>query len=254
MKPTNPMAQLEQWKKNNEQGKINQFVNEMNQTKIGLVKGNKLNIEPVKNAIKNCERNCETAKRSKTQRTLDNTGFIKGNCETGCEFAKAQNDSVKNANQSKIGSVKSAVKLKFEKNQSANLHSVENTQGNEHRETKNKYQGKLSFTPLAFEYAQLSRQFKLILDSNQRCLEVYPDDFHHKLKMRGECVDLVGRLKGGGKLFNDLAKSANLNAEQTALLKSFNQLNGYLIFKFSEVAKQIDELNLERGTLEFIAG
>ncbi|WP_314722466.1 hypothetical protein [Haemophilus pittmaniae] len=188
MKPTNPMAQLEQWKKNNEQGKINQFVNEMNQTKIGLVKGNKLNIEPVK----------------------------------------------------------SAVKLKFEKNQNANLHSVENTQGNEHRETKNKYQGKLSFNPLAFEYAQLSRQFKLIHDSNRKCLEVYPDDFHHKLKMRGECVDLVDRLKGGGKLFNDLAKGTNLNTEQTALLKSFNQLNGYLIFKFSEVAKQIDELNLER--------
>lgn len=182
------MAQLEQWKKNNEQGKINQFVNEMNQTKIGLVKGNKLNIEPVK----------------------------------------------------------SAVKLKFEKNQNANLHSVENTQGNEHRETKNKYQGKLSFNPLAFEYAQLSRQFKLIHDSNRKCLEVYPDDFHHKLKMRGECVDLVDRLKGGGKLFNDLAKGTNLNTEQTALLKSFNQLNGYLIFKFSEVAKQIDELNLER--------
>ena len=48
MKPTNPIAQLEQWKKNNKQGKINQFVNEMNQTKIGLVKGNKLKIEPVK--------------------------------------------------------------------------------------------------------------------------------------------------------------------------------------------------------------
>lgn len=218
MKPTNPMAQLEQWKKNN--GKSNE-------TQIGSVKGNKLNIEPVKSAIKNCERNYETAKRNKTQLTLDNTGFIKRNCETGCEFAKAKNDSVKNANQTNFGLVK-------------------NTQGNEHRETKNKYQGKLSFNPLAFEYAQLSRQFKLIHDSNRKCLEVYPDDFHHKLKMRGECVDLVERLKGGGKLFNDLAKGTNLNAEQTALLKSFNQLNGYLVFKFSEVAKQIDELNLER--------
>jgi hypothetical protein len=179
MKPTNLMAQLEQWKKNN--GKSNE-------TQIGSVKGNKLNIEPVK----------------------------------------------------------SAVKLKFEKNQNANLHSVENTQGNEHSAPKAKYQGKLSFNPLAFEYAQLSRQFKLIHDSNRKCLEVYPDDFHHKLKMRDECADLVNRLKGGGKLFNDLAKGTNLNAEQTALLKSFNQLNGYLIFKFSEVAKQIDELNLER--------
>lgn len=201
MKPTNPMAQLQQWKDNR-----------------APVNGKR---------VQNCERNCETAKRNKTQLTLDNTGFIKRNCETGCEFAKVQNDSVKNANQSKIGSVK-------------------NTQGNEHSAPKAKYQGKLFINPLVAEYNQITRQFKLIHDSNRKCLEVYPDDFHHKLKMRGECVDLVERLKGGGKLFNDLAKGTNLNAEQTALLKSFNQLNGYLIFKFSEVAKQIDELNLER--------
>ena len=227
-KPTNPIAQLEQWKKNNEQGKINQFVNEMNQSKIGSVKGNKLNIEPVKSAIKNCERNFETAKRSKTQRTLDNTGFIKRNCETGCEFSKAQNSSV---NRPKIGGIK-------------------NTQGNEHSAPKAKYQGKLSFNPLSFEYAQLSRQFKLIHDSNRKCLEVYPDDFHHKLKMREECVDLVERLKGGGTLFNELAKAADLTEKQAALLKSFNQLNGYLIFRFSEVVKQIEQLNLERIELQ----
>ena len=183
MKPTNPMAQLQQWKANN--GKSNE-------TKISPVKGNELNIEPVK----------------------------------------------------------SAVKLKFEKNQNANLHFVENTQGNEYSAPKAKYQGKLSFNPLAFEYAQLSRQFKLIHDSNRKCLEVYPDDFHHKLKMREECVDLVARLKGGGTLFNDLATGTNLNAKQTALLKSFNQLNGYLIFRFSEVAKQIERLNLERIELQ----
>ena len=175
MKATNPLAQLQQWNANN--GKSNE-------TKIGPVKGNKLNIEPVK----------------------------------------------------------SAVKLKFEKNQNANLHSVENTQGNEHSAPKAKYQGKLFTNPLVAEYNQITRQFKLIHDSNRKCLEVYPDDFHHKLKMRGECVDLVDRLKGGGKLFNDLAKSANLNAEQTALLKSFNQVNGYLIYKFSEVAAQIERL------------
>ena len=211
MKPTNPMAQLEQWKKNNSKS---------NETKIGPVKGNKLNIEPVKSAVKlkfekNCERNCETAKRSKTQRTLDNTGFIKRNCETGCEFAKAQK---------------------------ADLHSAQKTQQEAQGREKRKYQGKLFINPLVAEYSQLTRQFKLIHDSNRKCLEVYPDDFHHKLKMRGECVDLVDRLKGGGKLFNDLAKSANLNAEQTALLKSFNQVNGYLIYKFSEVAAQIDRL------------
>ena len=178
MKPTNLMAQLEQWKKNN--GKSNE-------TQIGSVKGNKLNIEPVK----------------------------------------------------------SAVKLKFEKNQNANLHSVENTQGNEHSAPKAKYQGKLFINPLVAEYNQITRQFKLIHDSNRKCLEVYPNDFHHKVKMRGECADLVERLKGGGKLFNELAKATDLTKEQTALLKDFNQASGYLIYKFSEVVAQIERLQVE---------
>ena len=218
MKPTNPMVQLQQWKANNTKKLVSD-----GGVSVNGAHPNALKIEPVKSAIKNCERNCETAKRNKTQSTLDNTGFIKRNCETGCEFAKVQNDSVKNANQSKIGSVK-------------------NTQGNEHREAKNKYQEKLSINPLVAEYSQLTRQFKLIHDSNRKCLEVYPDDFHHKLKMRGECVDLVERLKGGGKLFNELAKAADLTKEQTALLKDFNQASGYLIYKFSEVVAQIEQL------------
>lgn len=208
------MAQLEQWKKNN--GKSNE-------TQIGSVKGNKLNIEPVKSAIKNCERNCETAKRSKTQRTLDNTGFIKRNCETGCEFAKAQK---------------------------ADLHSAQKTQQEAQGGEKRKYQGKLFINPLVAEYSQLTRQFKLIHDSNRKCLEVYLDDFHHKLKMRDECADLVNRLKGGGKLFNELAKATDLTKEQTALLKDFNQASGYLIYKFSEVMAQIVRLNLERVELQ----
>jgi hypothetical protein len=234
MKPTNPMAQLQQWKANHQQGKINQFVNETNQSKIGSVKGNKLNIEPVKSAIKNCERNFETAKRSKTQRTLDNTGFIKRNCETGCEFAKAQNSSV---NRPKIGEIK-------------------NTQGNEHSTPKAKYQGKLSFNSLAFEYAQLTRQFKLILDSNRKCLEVYPDDFHHKLKMRDEMMDLIDRLKAGGKLFNALAKSQGITfcRDNQSTLKDFNQANGYLIHKFEEVITQINHLNIERVKSERLQG
>lgn len=189
MKPTNPIAQLEQWKKNNKQGKINQFVNEMNQTKIGLVKGNKLKIEPVK----------------------------------------------------------SAVKLKFEKNQNANLHSVENTQGNDHSAPKAKYQGKLSFNPLVFEYTQISRQFKLIHDSNRKCLEVYPGDFHHKIKFRDEIVDLMNKLAGGGNLLNALVKDGNLSREDTAKLKYFNQANKYLLYKFSEVVEQIGALNSERA-------
>ena len=169
MKPTNPMAQLEQWKANHQQGKINQFVNEMNQTNLGAVK---------------------------------------------------------------------------------------NTQGNARSEAKNKYQGKLWANPLAFQFAQLTRQFKLILDSNRKCLEVYPDDFHHKLKMRDEMVDLIDRLKAGGKLFNTLAKSQGVTfcRDNQATLKDFNQANGYLIHKFEEVITQITRLNIERVKAEKLQG
>ena len=150
-------------------------------------------------------------------------------------------------NQTQIGAVKNCeTDRQFAKAQKANLHSDQKTQQEAQSGEKRKYQGKLSFNPLAFEYAQLSRQFKLIHDSNRKCLEVYPDDFHHKLKMREECVDLVERLKGGGTLFNELAKAADLTKEQTALLKAFNQVSGYLIHKFSEVVEQIDRLSIER--------
>lgn len=90
-------------------------------------------------------------------------------------------------------------------NRNANLHSantnqpnsglVKNTQGNVGSETKNKYQGKLYANPLAFKFAQLTRQFKLILDSNRKCLEVYPDDFHHKIKFRDELTEIKNRRK-----------------------------------------------------------
>ena len=215
------MAQLEQWKKNN--GKSNE-------TKIGPVKGNKLNIEPVKSAVKlkfekNCERNCETAKRSKTQRTLDNTGFIKRNCETGCGFAKSQNSSV---NRPKIGEIK-------------------NTQGNERSAPKAKYQGKLSFNPLAFKYNQLNRQFSLINGSIIRCLECCPDDFHHKLKMRNEFTDIIDRIKSGESLLNKWASSFLLDSIQQKQLKRFNDLASYLICKLTESVGVVDELNAKRG-------
>ncbi len=116
--------------------------------------------------------------------------------------------------------------------------------------------GKLWANPLAFQFAQLTRQFKLIHDSNRKCLEVYPDDFHHKLKMRDEMVDLIDRLKAGGKLFNALAKSQGVTFcrdNQTAL-KDFNQANGYLIHKFEEVITQINRLNIERVKSERLQG
>lgn len=140
------------------------------------------------------------------------------------------------SNETKIGPVKNATLLKNQER----LKTQQEAQG----EGKHKHQGKLFINPLVAEYSQITRQFKLIHDSNQRCLEVYPDEFHHKLKMRGECADLVERLKGGGKLFNELAKAADLTKEQTALLKDFNQANGYLISKFSEVVTQIEQLQV----------
>lgn len=134
--------------------------------------------------------------------------------------------------------------------------SVKNTQGNARSEAKSKYQGKLWANPLAFQFTQLTRQFKLILDSNRKCLEIYPGDFHHKLKMRDEMVDLIDRLKEGGKLFNALAKSQGITfcRDNQATLKDFNQANGYLIHKFGEVVAQIERLNIERIEVEKLQG
>lgn len=203
MKPTNAMAQLEQWKANHQQGKINQFVNEMNRTN-----------------------------------NLASDGRVSANGV--------------HPNEPKIGLVKSAVKnlavLKIEETSK----TQQETQG----EAKSKYKGKLWANPLAFQFAQLTRQFKLILDSNQRCLDIYPDDFHHKLKMRDEMMDLIDRLKAGGKLFNALAKSQGVTfcRDNQATLKDFNQANGYLIYKFGEVVAQIERLNIERIEGEKLQG
>lgn len=148
------------------------------------------------------------------------------------------------SNKLKNELVKSSVKnlgnLKFEETSKIQ----QETQG----ETKNKYQGKLYANPLAFKFAQLTRQFKLILDSNRKCLEVYPDDFHHKIKFRDELTDLVVRLKTGGKLFNEMVKAqgAKLSSNNQETIRNFNQANDYLIHKFGEVIAQINQLNIER--------
>ena len=122
-------------------------------------------------------------------------------------------------------------------NRNANLHSA-NT---------NQTKVKLYANPLSFKFAQLSRQFKLILDSNRKCLEVYPDDFHHKIKFRDELTDLVVRLKTGGKLFNEMVKAqgAKLSSNNQETIRNFNQANDYLIHKFGEVIKQIEQLQVE---------
>ena len=147
------------------------------------------------------------------------------------------------SNKLKNELVKSAVKSANQPNSGL----VKNTQGNVGSETKNKYQGKLYANPLSFKFAQLSRQFKLILDSNRKCLEVYPDDFHHKIKFRDELTDLVVRLKTGGKLFNEMVKAqgATLSSNNQETIRNFNQANDYLIHKFGEVIKQIEQLQVE---------
>ena len=215
MKPTNAMAQLEQWKANHQQGKINQFVNEMNQTHL--------------EAVKNCESVKRFTKNLISPQTLVNTGVVNENCESKLRNSEAICEKSK---------------------------TVKNTQGNARSEVKSKYQGKLYANPLAFQFAQLTRQFKLILDSNRKCLDVYPDDFHHKLKMRDEMMDLIDRLKAGGKLFNALAKSqgATFCRDNQSTLKDFNQANGYLIHKFEEVITQINRLNIERVEGEKLQG
>ena len=122
-------------------------------------------------------------------------------------------------------------------NRNANLHSA-NT---------NQTKWKLCANPLAFKCSQLTRQFKLILDSNRKCLEVYPDDFHHKIKFRDELTDLMVRLKTGGKLFNEMVKAqgAKLSSNNQETIRNFNQANDYLIHKFGEVIKQIEQLQVE---------
>lgn len=74
--------------------------------------------------------------------------------------------------------------------------------------------------------------------------------------MRDEMVDLIDRLKAGGKLFNALAKSQGVTfcRDNQATLKDFNQANGYLIHKFSEVVQQIELLNVERVANEKLQG
>ena len=180
MKPTNPMAQLQQWKANNTKNLVSD-----GGVSADVVHPNARKIAPVKSAVKN------------------------------------------------------ATLLKFEE--------TSKTKQEAQSEAKRQYRGKLSFNPLAFEYAQLSRQFKLIHDSNRKCLEVYPDDFHHKLKFKEELTDLVERLKAGSKLFNAVLKShSTLSREDANTFKAFNQANSYLIYKFGEVVTQIDALNVER--------
>lgn len=124
----------------------------------------------------------------------------------------------------------------------------ENLQLESRRATKKETLAKPLPSPLSFQYAQITRQFRHIQDSNRKCLDVYPDEFHHKLKFKAEITNLIERLKGGGKLFNALAKAQGVTfmTDNQSILRDFNQANSYLIFKFGELVEQIERLNLER--------
>lgn len=213
MKPTNPMAQLRQWKENNARN-----FSPVNQSKNDPIDGRK---------------NSPTNER---KIALVNVPDKSG------EFPKIY-DTPHDPNN--------CTKSNLLKNQ-----QIEKSQLENHGEPKKKYQGKLSINPLAFKLTQLTRQFKLIQESNQKCFDVYPDDFHHKLKFRGELMDISDRLKAGGKLLNQLAKlqGVTFTRENQAVLRDFNQANGYLLTKFNEVIEQIDSLNLERVENEKLQG
>ncbi len=89
--------------------------------------------------------------------------------------------------------------------------------------------------------AQLNRQFELTNQATKRCKENYPDDYHHKIKMRGECLELVKRLKGGKEIYSRLATKNALSDDEAKAFKQFKQALGYLIFHYQGVADYVTE-------------
>ena len=124
-----------------------------------------------------------------------------------------------------------------------NLEKQQKTQLGTHRETKPKNKGYYYPIGILGAYAQLNRQFKLINDSIIRCKEIYPEDYHHKLKFRDELNDFSLKLKGGAKLLNQFAQKAELGDGQKAILLNFNAAISYLLFKFKESAELVDKVN-----------
>ncbi|MDP8170271.1 hypothetical protein QJU96_03065 [Pasteurella skyensis] len=92
---------------------------------------------------------------------------------------------------------------------------------------------------LSFKMAQLNRQFELTNQATKRCKENYPDDYHHKIKMRGECLELVKRLKAGKEIYKQLAQGKTLSKNEAKAFKEFKQALSYLIYHYENVADYV---------------
>lgn len=93
----------------------------------------------------------------------------------------------------------------------------------------------------SFKMAQLNRQRELTNQATLRCKINYLDDYHHKIKMKKECSELVKRLKSGKKIYSQLAKGKALSKEDNKALKEFGQAINYLIFYYQDVADYVAE-------------
>ncbi|MBE2896234.1 hypothetical protein HPC38_05010 [Pasteurellaceae bacterium HPA106] len=91
--------------------------------------------------------------------------------------------------------------------------------------------------------AQWVRQFELIKQANQKCADVYPDDFHHKLKMREESARLSAGLKQGRDLVVELIGDGGALAdEQRAKNKAFKRAAKFFIKHLDDVVENISQI------------
>lgn len=94
-------------------------------------------------------------------------------------------------------------------------------------------------------YPQWKRQRELIKQANRRCFDNYPDEFHHKVKMKKESQQLREGLIQGLEVMADLLP-ITLTHAQKAKIKAFKHSSKYLIHYFNDVIKDIETLEIER--------
>lgn len=94
-------------------------------------------------------------------------------------------------------------------------------------------------------YAQWGRQFNLIKQANLNCLTNFPNDFHHKIKMKKESESLSTGLKQGRELLAELSQTAPLTEAQRAKYKAFKRSANFLVKHLDDVIKDIE--SLEQG-------
>lgn len=95
--------------------------------------------------------------------------------------------------------------------------------------------------------AQWNRQFELIKQANQKCANVYPDDFHHKIKMREECVRLSDGLKQGRELVIELMAQATTTEKQIEKHRAFKRAAKFFIKRLDDVAANITQIEQSKG-------